>query len=349
MIQHGGNVLFQSTCIDFSANINFLGIPDPVMQAARSGLMAAMQNPQEQNGTLEEHIAQWEGAEPAHVFCSNGASEVVKSLMQTLQPKKALLPAPGFEEYLRPLSMVQCEIEYYYTKEEDHFRIQLDDFLEHITKETDIVFLCNPNNPTAVLYERSFLEQVLSRCEQTDTMLILDESSLDFVEDAQMFSMHGNDADRRLVIIKDFTKMFAMPGIRLAYGLCTDQAFVEQLRSTVQPWCVSSVAKKAGIACTKEREFIQQTVQETVRERGWLLEQFSRIGITNAAGEANMVFFKSRPGLHAFGMMHGIMLRDCSNLEGMPQGYYRIAVRSREENEKLIEVLEQWQSDKDDK
>ena len=68
------------------------------------------------------------------------------------------------------------------------------------------------------------------------------------------------------------------------------------------------------------------------------------MGMGNARGEANMIFFKSRPGLHAFGMMHGIMLRDCSNLEGMPQGYYRIAVRNREENEKLIEVLEQWQS-----
>lgn len=349
MIQHGGNVLFQSTCIDFSANINFLGIPDPVMQAARSGLMAAMQNPQEQNGTLEEHIAQWEGVEPAHVFCSNGASEVVKSLMQTLQPQKALLPAPGFEEYLRPLSMVQCGIEYYYTKEEDHFRIQLDDFLEHITKEIDVVFFCNPNNPTAVLYDRPFLEQVLLRCEQMDTMLILDECSLDFVEDAQLFSIRckgsndNKDAGRHLVIVKDFTKMFAMPGIRLAYGLCTDQELVEQFRSTVQPWCVSSVAKKAGIACTKESEFIQQTVQETGKERGWLLEQFQRIGIADAIGAANMVFFKSRPGLHAFGMMHGIMLRDCSNLEGMPQGYYRIAVRGREENEKLIEVLEQWQ------
>ena len=135
-----------------------------------------------------------------------------------------------------------------------------------------------------------------------------------------------------------------MPGIRLGYGLCTDLALIEKLRSNLQSWCVSSVAKKAGIACTKEQEFIQKTVFETAKERVWLLEQLNQIGIGKAKGEANMIFFKSRPGLHAFGMMHGIMLRDCSNLEGMPQGYYRIAVRSREENEKLIEVLKQWQS-----
>ena len=344
MIQHGGNGFFQNTCIDFSANINFLGIPDLVMQAARSGLMAAVQSPQESSGSLEEHIAQWEGVEPAHVFCSNGASEVVKGLVQVLQPKKALLPAPGFEEYLRPLSMVQCGITYYYTKEEDDFLIPLDDFLAHITQDIDLVFCCNPNNPTATLYDQEFLQQVLKRCEQTNTMLALDECCLDFVENAQALSMHEKNADKRLFIIKDFTKMFAMPGIRLGYGLCTDRALIEKLRGNLQPWCESSVAKKAGIACTKEQEFVQKTVQETAKERVWLLEQLNQIGIGKVKGEANMIFFKSRPGLHAFGMMHGIILRDCSNLEGMPQGNYRIAVRSREENEKLIEVLKQWQS-----
>lgn len=344
MFQHGGNVFFQNTCIDFSANINFLGIPDLVMQAARSGLVAAVQNPQEQTGTLEEHIAQWEDVEPEHVFCSNGASEIVKSLVQILQPHKALLPAPGFEEYLRPLSMAQCEVEYYYTKEEDGFRIPLDDFLGHISQDIDIVFCCNPNNPTAVLYDRAFFGQVLQRCRQTDTVLILDECCLDFVENAQDITMHAKDADSRLFIVKDFTKMFAMPGIRLGYGMCTDTELVGKLRETVQPWSVSSVAKKAGIACTKEHEFIQKTVQGTAKERAWLLEELNRVGIERAVGEANMVFFKSRPRLHAFGMMHGIMLRDCSNLEGMPEGWYRISVRSREENEKLMKVLEQWQT-----
>ncbi len=344
MFQHGGNVFFQNTCIDFSANINFLGIPDLVMQAARSGLVAAAQHPQEQSGTLEEHIAQWEGVNPEHVFCCNGASEIVKSLTQVLKPKKALFPAPGFEEYVRPLTMAQCEIAYYYTKEEEGFRISLDEFLQQITSETDLVFCCNPNNPTTVLYDRSFFDQVLKRCEQTDTLLILDECCLDYVKDAETITMHAKDADKKLFIVKDFTKMFAMPGIRLGYGLCTDTELIEKLRGTLQPWSVSAVAKKAGIACTKEYAFIQKTVQETGKEREWLLEQLRQTGIECCKGEANFIFFKSRPGLHAFAMMRGIMLRDCSNFEGMPQGYYRIAVRGREENEKLIGVLEQWQS-----
>lgn len=344
MFQHGGNVFFQNTCIDFSANINFLGIPDLVMQAARSGLVAAAQHPQEESGTLEEHIAQWEGADTEHVFCSNGASEIVRSLTQVIKPKKALLPAPGFEEYVRPLTMAQCEITYYYTKEEEEFRISADEFLEQITSDIDLVFCCNPNNPTTVLYGRSFFERVIERCEQTDTLLILDECCLDYVKDAENITMHAKDASPKLFIVKDFTKMFAMPGIRLGYGLCTDTELIEKLRGTLQPWSVSAVAKKAGIACTKEYAFIQKTVQETEKEREWLLEQFRQTGIGFCKGEANFIFFKSRPGLHAFAMMRGIMLRDCSNFEGMPQGYYRIAVRGREENEKLIGVLKQWQS-----
>ena len=95
MIQHGGNVFFQNTCIDFSANINFLGIPDLVMQAARSGLMAAVQSPQESGGTLEEHIAQWEGVEPAQVFFRNGASAVLKGRGAAAHPKKSIASGTG--------------------------------------------------------------------------------------------------------------------------------------------------------------------------------------------------------------------------------------------------------------
>ncbi len=344
MFQHGGNVFFQNTCIDFSANSNFLGIPDKVMQAARSGLTAAVQFPQEYQGTINEHVAQWEGVKPEQVFCGNGASEIVRLLTQVLHPKKALLPTPGFEEYTRSLSMAQCEMVYYYTQEADSFHVPLEDFLEHITKEIDLVFWCNPNNPAAILYDREYLMQVLKRCEQTGTLLVLDECYLDYVESAADISMRAQDAPGSLFILKEFTKIFAMPGIRLGYGLCTDQELMEKLHGALQSWMVSAVAQRAGIACTKEHEFLEKTVQETAKQRSWLLEQLTRIGITQARGEANFIFFKSRPRLHAFSMMRGIMLRDCSNFEGLPEGYYRIGVRSHEENEKLIGVLEQWQN-----
>lgn len=344
MVQHGGNGFFQSTCIDFSANTNFLGIPEPVMQAARSGLVAAMLSQKEPGGTLGGHIAEWEGVQEEQVFCGNGASEIVRSLMQALKPKKALLPAPGFEEYTRALSMVQCETAYFYTSPDSGFRIPLEEFLESITEETDCVFFCNPSNPSAQLYDREFLNAVLKQCEKVHARLILDECSLDFAEHAQDITMCSKTAEKSLFIIKDFTKMFAMPGIRLGYGLCTDKELMEQLNSTAQPFGVSAVAQRAGIACTKEREFVQKTVKETAKERAWLLEEFEKIGITQAKGEANYIFFKSRPRLHGFAIMHGVMLRDCSNFEGLLEGYYRAAVRSREENEKLAEVLRQWQN-----
>lgn len=344
MIQHGGNPMFQRTSIDFSANINFLGIPDHVMQAARSGLVAAVQYPQEYGGTLGEHVAKWEGVKPAQVFCSNGASEVICSLMKMLQPKKALLPAPGFEDYMRALSMVNCDIDYYYTKESDGFKIHQDEFCERITKDIDVVFLCNPNNPTAVLYDRAFIEAALQKCEEAGALLVLDECFLDFVEGAGELTMCSQEVSGALFIVKDFTKMIAMPGIRLGYGLCTDEALMGRLREAVEQWNVSEVAQRAGIACTKEREFVNKTVQETARERAFLLQELEQIGISGAKGEANFIFFKSRPRLHVFSFMRGIMMRDCSNFEGLTEGYYRVAIRNHEENGKLVDLLKQWQS-----
>ncbi len=342
MDQLGRNGFFQSTCIDFSANVNFMPLPEAVMGAARSGLVAQMDQ-QEQQAGLEECVAEWNGVKPGHVYCGSGIAEVAGTLMQVLKPQKALLPAPGLEEYLRALSMVQCAVTWYYTKESDGFRICAEDFCGQITPDTDVVFLCNPNNPTAVLYGKAFVETVLRRCEEVHALLVLDESSLDLVEDAGQFSMKSEHMSRRLFIIKDVTRMFALPGIRLAYGLCTDQQLMERLPGAQQS-SVSRVAERAGIACAGEREFVHKTVREMTKERTFLIQELKQLGLDKVTGEANMVFFAARPRLHVFGLLHGIMLRDCSNYEGLTEGYYRITVRSREENEKLLGVLKEWQS-----
>lgn len=342
MYLQGGNSFFHTDCIDFSANNNFLGIPDPVMSAARSGLVAAIQYSYENHGSLSDHVAAWEGVRPEHVFCANGSSDVIRLLVQVLRPRRALLPAPGFEEYTRALTCVKCELDYFYTEREKDFRIPQEEFCERITEETDVVFLCNPSNPTTVLYDRSFVSTVLERCTQMHAMLILDECFLDFVEHADEITMCSADASPQLFIVKAFTKIFAMPGIRLGYGLCTNSQVMEQLREA-QKVGVSMVAQRAGIACTKERGFVEETVCETSKERSWLMDKLRELGFDYIRGEANFIFFTSRPGLHAFSIQRGIMLRDCSNFEGLIPGYYRVNVRSREENEKLVDVLRQWQ------
>lgn len=342
MLQHGENLFFQNDCIDFSATMNFLGIPEPVMQAARSGLVAAMRFLQENEGTLEEHVAEWEDVKPEHIFCGNGASEAARSFLNAYRPHKALIPAPGFEEYIRALSMVGCSIEYYYTKESEGFAIQADDFCSHITDDIDVVFLCNPGNPSTVLYGRDFLEKVLSQCEKAHAFLIIDECLLGFVEGAGGLTMVSKDASSSLFILKSFTNMFALPGIRLGYGICTNEEIIAKMRGTILQ-VVSKVAQCAGIACTKEREFVHYSAAQMEIERQWLLGELQKIGITDAKGAADFIFFKSRSGLHAFSIMQGIMLRDCSNLEGLSEGHYRIAVRNRADNLKLIEVLKLWQ------
>ena len=342
MDQLGRNGFFQNTCIDFSANVNFLPLPETVMQAARSGLVAQA-DPQEQQAGLEERLAEWNGVKPAQVYCGSGVAEVAGTLMQVLKPQKALLPAPGLEEYLRALSMVKCSTDYYYTEESAGFRISAGDFCSRITPDTDMVFLCNPNNPTAVLYEKAFVETVLRRCQEADARLVLDESSLDLVEDAERYSMKSAEMSPLLFIMKDITRMFALPGIRLGYGLCTDADLMERLRGAGQS-SVSRVAERAGTACAGEREFMRKTVQEMTKERTFLIHELKQLGLDKVTGEANMVFFASRPRLHVFGLLHGVMLRDCSNYEGLGEGYYRITVRSREENEKLLGVLKEWQS-----
>lgn len=145
---HGGNVYQYQNCVDFSANCNPLGTPESVKNAIIESLSHINDYPQVGCAPLKEAIAQYEGVKTSEVICGNGAAELIFSLCRALKPKKALLPAPTFAEYEQALTSVGCSCSHFFLKEEQNFSMD-DSFLKEISKEFNIIFLCNPNNPQA--------------------------------------------------------------------------------------------------------------------------------------------------------------------------------------------------------
>ena len=150
---HGGNIYTYKNCLDFSANCNPLGTPESVKQAVRDSLEQIKDYPQVGYQPLKEAIAAYEEVESEHIICGNGAAEIVFSLCHALKPKKALLPGPTFAEYEQALVSVDCKVEHVLLKEEHGFALQ-EDFVNWLHKDLDIVFLCNPNNPTGISTDR---------------------------------------------------------------------------------------------------------------------------------------------------------------------------------------------------
>ena len=338
---HGGNIYQHQNCVDFSANCNPLGTPESVRAAAAKWLDRLECYPQVGCGPLREAIATYEGVKSSQVICGNGAAELIFTLCRTIKPLQALLFCPTFAEYGQALKSVDCHLHYYTLTEKNGFAIQKD-FLDVLTPELDMVFLCNPNNPTGVLTGRNMLERILEKCRENHIFLVVDECFLDFVKEPDSYTLKSFlECEKGLFLLKAFTKRYAMAGLRLGYGLCANEELLERMNACTQPWNVSSLAQAAGVAAIKETAYVETGRQLIFKESDFLKKEMKALGLTVFDSQANYIFFKGDADLYEACLAKEILIRDCSNYPGLTGGFYRIAVKKHEENVKLIKALKE--------
>ena len=337
---HGGDIYGEKTVLDYSSSTNPFGTPRGVMDAMNSALTEIHCYPDPYCRELVRAIAAFDNIPKEYILCGNGAAELIYAYCEASRPRRAVETAPTFSEYTRGLERVGCEIERYILQRDNDFC--LDDgfpaFL--LERRPDAIFLCNPNNPTGRLISFSALERILTFCHQHNTRLFLDECFLDLSDDG--ISMKGFLRDHpELFILKAFTKSYGMAGVRLGYCLCSDEELLEKMSRTVQPWNVSVLAQAAGVAAFREQQFLRKAKALIPVERRLLKDELEALGLWVCPSEANYLLFHGRPGLHTALREYGIAIRNCDNFHGLGSGWYRIAVRLHEQNERLIAAVRQ--------
>ena len=337
---HGGDIYSRSFELDYSVNINPLGIPRAVKEAAEKGVALSEHYPDVQCRTLKRAIERKEGVSREAVICGNGAAELIFAIALGIRPGKALLAAPGFAEYEQALRAAGCSISYYTLKEENGFEAGRD-FVDMVTEDLDMVFLCNPNNPTGIAYSRDFLRDVLVKCRECKVVLVVDECFIEFMDSPMEYTMRPflEEYDN-LFLLKAFTKTYAMAGLRLGYGLSSSHALLEAMAAVMQPWNVSIPAQMAGTAALAETGYVESARNLIRSERKYLTDNLRQLGLTVYDGAANFIFFKGPVNLGEACKDAGILLRDCSNYHSLGAGYFRIAVRTRKENELLVKTMQ---------
>lgn len=352
---HGGDVysaeklLGTGNILDFSANINPLGLPKAVITSIRNILPKCERYPDPFCRELVAALAEYERTSQDHIFCANGASEIIFRLALALQPRKALLLAPTFADYEKALNTVGCEIHYYYLKEENDFCVQ-EDILETINGEPEIVFICNPNNPTGQICDRRLIQRVLEKCRKSKAIVVIDECFMDFVDKRDDYAVQSLHPDYpNLVILKAFTKIYALAGIRLGYALTSNRRLIEQLRQAGQDWGVSALAQAAGISALAQGEYVSKTKMLIRTEREFLRKNLQRFGFKIFGSQANYIFFRTGiPNLDQKLLAKGILIRSCSNYVNLDSGYYRIAVKKHQDNLRLLSALKDVIHDESD-
>ena len=336
---HGGDIYTYRGMLDFSVNVNPFGMSGHVAEAAKRGVDLSGNYPDSQCRSLKAKLSEKTGIPASRFLIGNGAADLFFGIVLAEKPKKALIPVPAFSEYEQALKTVDCEICFHPLKREDHFRLT-EDFLEALDESLDMVFLCCPSNPAGQAVEPELLRKIAVRCEEKQIRLVLDECFVEFLDDPAGYSM-ARETERfeKLFIVRAFTKMHAIPGLRLGYGITSDEGLLEKMQEIRQPWSVSVPAQEAGIAALEEEERTRETRAYVRRERARMERELTDAGVEVIPSEANFILMHSPLDLFTLLKEQDILIRDCANYRGLGKGWYRMAVKKKEENDRLLEAV----------
>ena len=341
---HGGDYVgyrekYGRDALDFSANVSPLGMPTAVAQAIGEAAYHADRYPDPLCRELCAAIARAESVPAEWVLCGNGAADLIFRLALSVRPRRALILAPTFAEYAAALETAGCEICRYELSEQNDFALT-PEFANAIDENVDMVFLCQPNNPTGQVANRALMRQILNKCQAVGAWLAVDECFLDFLPDGDAYTMMRElGGAENLFILKAFTKLYGMAGVRLGYGFCADETLLARMRNAGQPWSVSSLAQAAGMAALEQTEYVEQVRLLIEEERPYLQAGLQALGLRVISGKANYLLFRATRTLGEEMERRGVVLRGCGNYPGLDDTWYRTAVRTRRENDILLQTL----------
>lgn len=340
---HGGDIYRNSIQFDFSVNLNPLGVPAEVQWVLTEAALHANKYPDIVHESLVTETAKLFQVNKSNIVYGNGASEIIMAICHAMLPKKALLLAPCFSGYETAIkgASPDCSFVYFTLSEENDFELR-HYFLEHIIVERpDLVFLTNPNNPNGKLIDKELLAEIVATCEKTGATLVVDECFLPLTgKDKEQSLIYDIEGRKSVIVIRAFTKTYAIPGVRLGYAICSKKTLADAIKSHLPEWNLSIFAQMAGAECLKHPEYITESVRVIESERYFLTNELKKLGLKVYGSDANFILFKcNEEHLNAKLLEYKILIRDCSDYNGLGKGFYRICVKQRNENEGLMAAL----------
>ena len=337
---HGGEIYDKKIEYDFSVNLNPCPCPESVKQAIIKAADRTEYYPDIYQRSFRNAVAAAENLKPENILGTNGASELLTSLIRYLEPEKVLLPEPSFFGYRHALNMLKnCSVESYCITEDNDFILD-EGILNKITCETDVLILANPNNPTGKCIDDPLLEDIVKKCADTGTALIVDECFLN-ISTSGVSIKRFIEKVPRIFVVDSYTKLFSLPGVRIGYCMAGEED-IRNLRQYLPEWNLSVFAEKAGIAgaeALKNTDFLNDSLEIIQKERDELYKGLQSTGVRYFESDSVFILIKSDKDLYNSLLKRGVLIRDCSNFNRISKGLYRIAVKDPESNRALIQEL----------
>lgn len=352
-VLHGGDLdeisriygIEKKEIINFSGNVNPLGLPSSVKLAIAKNTDMAVNYPDVSYVALRKAIAQYTGAKSEYVVVGNGSTELISLFIKTVAPKKAVIVSPAYSEYLREVEMSGGRAELFPLMEEEAFMLNTGRLKAAITDDTDLLVICNPNNPTGTYITCSQIEDVLIHCQKKNTYVMIDETYVEF-SDKDISAIPLTDKFNNLFVVRGTSKFFACPGLRLGYGICSDERILSFINDYKDPWSVNIFAEIGGQVMFTDREFIDSTIKLISSERKRIFDElikFENIYVYDTQSN----FFLCRilkediTSTQIFEELikDKILIRDASDFPYLGNRYLRFCILDKKSNTLLLNSL----------
>jgi threonine-phosphate decarboxylase len=340
LYQHGGNIyeVKQKSVLDFSANINPLGIPWRIKKLLSRQFKDLVHYPDTKAYHLVAALARYWKVKEENVLVGNGSTELIYLILNAFGPSKVILPVPSFTEYERAARIEARQVQFIHMLEDEGFSLNFD-----YINNCDMLFICNPNNPTGnlIVSNRTEIKNIPVK------HIVVDEAFMDFVPDEKKHTFILEAVrSKKIIVLRTLTKFFALPGLRVGY-LIAHRDIIRILKEYQMPWSVNVLAQLAAQQCLSEEAFILRSKQLIVKERAFLYERLDRIkGLKPYPSVANFLLVRIKERrltsscLKERLLKKGILIRDCANFRGLDKQFIRVAVRTHKENMQLAQAFE---------
>lgn len=360
-MQHGGDVYTEGILkgrelIDFSSNINPLGIPESFKKHIEEGIQALNRYPdakyRELKGSLAEYINSSDELfhsnikknkyviEESHLVLGNGAAEIIDLVISCF--KSILIMNPSFGEYQEDSEKWGLNI----------FHLPMNEHMEYDYKEiknnidnVQALIIGNPNNPNGGIIDKNKFLPIVKYCEEKGKTIIIDEAFIEFTGNIGNSFVEELKNFKCIFIIRALTKFYAMPAIRLGFGISKNEELLNKIRKKQNPWNINCFAELAAKYVLKDKDYIKKSITWINEEKNYLPKELEKISYIEKVYKtySNFVLCKLKgidcDRLYELCLKEGIVIRKCDNYRDLDKGFVRFAIKDRAKNELLIKKL----------
>ena len=333
--------------INFAANVNPLGFSKKAANVLADDLSIISRYPDPAYTKLKNAISSYTNADSDNIILGNGVTELLSLFLTIIDPLKAVIIGPTYSEYEKDLERLGCEICHIDALETNDFILTADDIINQTPPDTDLVILCNPNNPTSGALRRPELIKLAQAYQETGTYLMIDETYVEFSKDSDEISSAAltNQFDH-LLVLRGTSKFFATPGLRLGYALTKNAELLASAKAMQDPWNINSVAETVGSVMFTDKEYIHLVQKTMEEEKVYVCDALAKIdGMKIFPANGNIVLAKLPNGsltsdeLFDILIRQGLMIRSCTSFQPLGNRFIRICFMSHDDNVKLINAI----------